>query len=249
MNYRRFLLQGGLGNQLLQAACFLKCYHGFLLDTSLVDSKIFQYLLRQRRVSNYLDLFDFNCPLVTSSRHWSVSACHLALDKIRRKESTFVTNYGHHTETCKFIQNTVTLKRPSTKFNQTQQQDYIAVHIRGGDYLLSRNSYFSKPSANYYKNAIRKLGECEKLIVFTDDAPYAKNLLKDFSARKVSFLTGSTDREDFTMLSTFDRIVCANSTFSLTAALIGKSKFVFPADYYTDGRENPFTGLEKAIYV
>ena len=75
------------------------------------------------------------------------------------------------------------LMNPSSHFKELQRQletiDFIAIHVRGGDYRMKSKIYLQL-GEDYYSEALSKIVEelnISRIIVFTDDTPYAKKLL------------------------------------------------------------------------
>ena len=246
---RHFLIQGGLGNQLLQAACFLRDYQDCILDTTLLDSKLFQALLRQRTVDNYLKNFSFGIELRMQKRNAAVSFIDYVFQKKFSMGKKFVIDYGHRKSVCDYLRENVEMPVASQNMVEIDRQRDVAVHVRGGDYLLSKNSYFYKPNAAYYTAALRQFDDVGRVFLFTDDVSYSQYLFENVRGLKKVICSTDDELLDFSNLTKFQRIICANSTFSLTAALVGKAQFIFPKQYYNDGRLNPFTDLEGASYV
>jgi hypothetical protein len=121
------------------------------------------------------------------------------------------------------------LNKPSESFNsiknQVPSQGFLAVHVRGGDYLKENTSYVQLTS-EYYKKAISIVSEtCGSLPVwvFTDDVDYAKQILSSFS--DLFYVGGklTTAAEEMKLMSMAKGIVCANSTFSYWASVISDS--------------------------
>ena len=121
------------------------------------------------------------------------------------------------------------LNNPSESFNsiknQVPSQGFLAVHVRGGDYLKENSSYVQLTS-EYYIKAISVVSEtCGSLPVwvFTDDVDYAKQILSSFS--DLFYVDGklTTAAEEMKLMSMAKGIVCANSTFSYWASLISDS--------------------------
>lgn len=120
------------------------------------------------------------------------------------------------------------LKKPSINYhlhcNLFSTEGFLAVHVRGGDYLKKNAGYIHLDRA-YYLEAIETIiNQCGKLPiwVFTDDIDYAKQVLFDFS--DLSFLDNHqlTAAESMKLMSMASGIVSANSTFSYWAGMISK---------------------------
>jgi len=121
------------------------------------------------------------------------------------------------------------LNKPSESFNslrnQVPSQGFLAVHVRGGDYLKKNSSYVQLTS-EYYKKAFSIVSEtCGSLPVwvFTDDVDYAKQMLSLFSDLFYVDGKSTTAAEELKLMSMAKGIVCANSTFSYWASVISDS--------------------------
>lgn len=131
------------------------------------------------------------------------------------------------------------LREPSQEFNslatQLQGSGYIAIHVRGGDYLQKKSGYIQL-TGEYYLNAFNLLdptfGHLPKW-VFTDDENHARKLF--CSIPNLIFFDDKTitAAETMVLMSRADAIICANSTFSYWASLIsGKtSSIVVPKSW------------------
>lgn len=121
------------------------------------------------------------------------------------------------------------LNKPSESFNalmnQVPSQGFLAVHVRGGDYL-KKNTPYAQLTSEYYKKALSTVREtCGRLPVwvFTDDIDNAKQILISFSDLFYVDSKLTTAAEGMKLMSLAVGIVCANSTFSYWASLISDS--------------------------
>ncbi|EOX4427612.1 alpha-1,2-fucosyltransferase [Vibrio alginolyticus] len=105
--------------------------------------------------------------------------------------------------------------------------DCVGIHIRRGDFLLSRNKLHSLPDKIDYLKAIKKF-EGRKLVFFSDDITWCR---KEFAnLENVQFHAGCSAEEDFLALSTCRDFVLGGSTFSWWAAFLNassKTKIVY----------------------
>jgi hypothetical protein len=121
------------------------------------------------------------------------------------------------------------LNKPSESFNSIRNQvptrGFLAVHVRGGDYLRKNTAYVQLTS-KYYKDAIDSVRDiCGNLPiwVFTDDVDYAKKTLSSFSGLYYVNNKSISAAESMKLMSLAKGIVCANSTFSYWASVISDS--------------------------
>lgn len=121
------------------------------------------------------------------------------------------------------------LRRPSEDFNlecsQIPSDGFIAVHVRGGDYL-KKNSSYSQLSRGYYERGLESFGDETRNMpvwVFTDDEPYAKKVLACIPIVKYVESKSMSAAESMILMSKAKGIVCANSTFSYWASILSKN--------------------------
>jgi hypothetical protein len=114
---------------------------------------------------------------------------------------------------------------------------FIAVHVRGGDYLKKQNLYH-KLDSDYYIKAIDLLREvCGKfkVYVFSDDTEYAKDLLKE--VRDASYVdeVGLRASDSMVLMSLGEGIVIGNSTFSYWSAVLNHgNNIIAPKFWYSN---------------
>ena len=118
--------------------------------------------------------------------------------------------------------------------NQLDAAPFIAVHVRGGDYLKKTNIYH-KLDATYYANALTRLkselGEI-RIFVFSDDTEYAKDILKNVPNLEFLDQEGMRASEAMILMSLAQGIVIANSTFSFWSAMINTGKLIVAPKYW-----------------
>lgn len=122
----------------------------------------------------------------------------------------------------------------NTRINQIPNQGFMAVHVRGGDYLKKHTTYIQMTS-DYYKEAIGYLrNRCGDLPiwVFTDDLDHATKILSSFSGLYFMDNKVITAAEAMKIMSKAKGIVCANSTFSYWASIISNSETLIVAPKY-----------------
>ena len=118
--------------------------------------------------------------------------------------------------------------------------EWIAVHVRLGDYLNFPETYLI-PSATYYSRAIRQV-KAEipnaRIVLFSNDVDGARKLVPDSDE-----IIGPSDlksaAETMHLMSTATSIVGANSTLSWWSAYIGSGvsgRHVFPSRWFSNPR-------------
>ena len=123
--------------------------------------------------------------------------------------------------------------------------NFIAIHIRGKDYLNNRN--YETLDANYYartlENAIKDYKLQPTIIVFTDDNVYAKRIMNSINYKYYFAPSGLNAAETLSLMSNAQLLIAANSTFSYWCGLINPrlemlvpqlwfSKYELPSDFY-----------------
>jgi hypothetical protein len=113
----------------------------------------------------------------------------------------------------------------STFLYKIQNTNSIAIHIRRGDYLTSKNhnkimnaldiDYYFK-AINYFSLKFSNLS----YFVFTEDMQWAKN---NFTSDNFIFINPNNPIEDLFLMSHCKHLIIANSTFSWWAAFLNKN--------------------------
>lgn len=126
--------------------------------------------------------------------------------------------------------------------------EYIAVHIRRGDYIKFRHKFpllqeFTRCQLNYYKAGIKKLRlfypDCQ-LFICTDDQAYVEpwlNILEDdFVAKLAPKIEGVPGKfSDFCVIYLANAVIEANSTYSWFAAFLrGNRSIVAPYPWWNE---------------
>jgi hypothetical protein len=125
-----------------------------------------------------------------------------------------------------------------TQVLQTKSRNICAVHIRHGDYLLNWEHY-GILSTDYYKRALGILKSEKKIDeywVFSDTPENATQIIKACEIENYKIIMQpreSNDAESMVLMACCNYIVCANSTFSIAAALFSKaSQIIVPESLY-----------------
>lgn len=118
--------------------------------------------------------------------------------------------------------------------NMLNKTPFIALHIRGGDYLKSTNIYH-KLDAKYYSDSLKELKDELKnmtIYVFSDDISYARKILKDFPELEFLDQEGLRASEAMVLMSLAKGIITANSTFSYWAAMINAGNHIYAPKFW-----------------
>lgn len=123
------------------------------------------------------------------------------------------------------------------KYVAKRGEKVLGIHVRHGDYLHLRES-FGVLDLQYYKNALEKIRhqEFERILVFSDDIEWCK---ENFGFMSNTQFIGEdiikSPIENHKMLGNCQAIICANSSFSISAAAIfDPNLVVVPTSIYFD---------------
>jgi hypothetical protein len=128
----------------------------------------------------------------------------------------------------------------------------VALHVRGSDYK-KLSHYHTNLNITYYISALTKLKCTDSIkILFTDDYEYASNILnklyntfinnmiEKYIPKKYNYMKNHPELSLF-ILSCFDYIICANSTFSLWGSYFSNAeKIVIPKKWFGDDGPKDF---------
>ena len=132
------------------------------------------------------------------------------------------------------------LKEPSKRyleyFDRFHKNQNIGVHIRRGDFVGQSESHGCLSADWYYKEIIKELQSAPrdvKVFIFSDDfhwvdSNFASKLHLDIDWEIVSSLELADPAESWCLLRSVNHIICANSTFSLTAAALANGSVTVP---------------------
>ena len=114
----------------------------------------------------------------------------------------------------------------------------IGIHIRRADYISSESAskLFRKIPISYYIEALRRLSQERKILVFSDDPRVSSSVASEVGGIDVNKLKLALE-DEFCLLMSCDDHVIANSTFSWWAAYLGyKSggRIMSPKNWYHD---------------
>lgn len=116
--------------------------------------------------------------------------------------------------------------------DEPEQNDYVAIHYRAGDYIDDPDAYHPRCSKEYYERALEYFPAGTQCLVFSDDSYAALQVLgkKGFHyANENSYLS------DFALMKRCKHFITANSSFSYFAALLGEhqdKKIIMPRRWF-----------------
>lgn len=121
-----------------------------------------------------------------------------------------------------------------------RQHCHIAVHIRGGDYFNAGTyeKIGSICTEQYYHNCFQRTEadiDAPVYYVFTNDREWAEYLLRGRFYIIIDWNNGLDSWKDMVLMSSFHRLIIANSTFSWWAAWLGKCEMVLCPEVFVKG--------------
>lgn len=134
---------------------------------------------------------------------------------------------GHFQAPKYFMHCIDTVKHYFTMKDEPEQNDYIAIHYRAGDYTEGKDTYHPRQTKEYYEKAMAEFPG-EKFILFSDDTAGWCQMM-NIDVMEIS--QGKDYIEDFRLMKRCKSFITANSSFSLMAAILGdhpEKKIVCP---------------------
>lgn len=110
-----------------------------------------------------------------------------------------------------------TVRHYLTFKGEPKQNDYVAIHFRGGDYS-DGEGYHPRMTMEYYGPAMAQFPGA-KFLVFSDDLGEAKQMFGD----TVEYSQGRDYIEDFKLMKTCRHFIIGNSSYSAMAAVLGEA--------------------------
>tara|TARA_R110001592_G_scaffold317062_2_gene593722 strand:+ start:1266 stop:2012 length:747 start_codon:yes stop_codon:yes gene_type:complete len=203
-------LQGGIGNQMFQYASALSIAKRNECDVEFVWEMLENNTQRPFKLDEFPNievkmLKEFYNGFLTVSDNFKYS------EIITHGRDIFLNGYWqsekYFKDNEKLIRNTFEINE---SINYTVPDKSVSLHIRRGDYLNS-NGYHPVQTIEYYKKAIDKVGDYDKLFILSDDITWCKeNVIFD----NVVFVEGQNEIQDLKVMSLCDHNIIANSSFS-----------------------------------
>ena len=146
-----------------------------------------------------------------------------------------------HMQSYKFFSHCIDeVRRVFTFKDEPEQNDYVAIHYRAGDYQDDETAQHPRCSKEYYERAMAMFPD-SKFIVFSDDMKAAwehLHWIDGLSAPASNYI------EDFKAMKRCKHFITANSSFSLMAALLGDhpdKKIIMPSRWFGSSMPPEFT--------
>lgn len=129
------------------------------------------------------------------------------------------------------------------KYKSIINDDSCVIHVRRGDYFTAKELIVL--DIEYYKKAVKSIGENYNYVIFSDDIPWCKSNF-DFINKKTFIEEGDNILELF-LMTFFKNHIIANSTFSWWGAWLSENSNVYMPNptnnwfsnlYYEENKHN-----------
>ena len=220
---KRFIIKGGLGNQLFQYS-----YYKYLIEhRENVKLDLGRFYLRSFRP---LSLFDFK---IKARIHPFFVSLYWRLFKIQYKDDIvgYFQSLEYPTQFRTELLEELNLKNSSRRLMKeisliTSSGESLAIHVRRGDYLNYSDMY-EVCGLDYYMRAIdliKKIKQIDAIFIFTDDVDWVRENFAHTSVKKVVSEMMFSDSEELTLMSSCSNFIISNSTFSWWGAWLCRSE-------------------------
>jgi hypothetical protein len=170
------------------------------------------------------------------------------INNLIKKDTKYLILNGYfqnNRDILKYIEQIFILKTNFLNiYNKIDYKTSLCIHIRKGDYLNLQNIY-SNLSSSYYFKGINYLNNKYNLhhtiYIFTDDLNWVNFNILNNNNYSFKIISTKSTIEDFQLLSTFNKVILSNSTFSLWSTYItleDKIDVIAPKNWYVDDLKN-----------
>ena len=269
----QLLIQGGLGNQLLQ----------WVLATTLaarqerelrIDGTLMRSWSRSRRGLSQRQISPLVAPADKVWHHWLLARAHRRLRPLNRSTLTDaqLLAVGTSEELLaltpdRLITHGTTQLLFDTPFQeawneihrrlpQVSAQAGLGLHLRRGDYLNPSSGFMALP-LGYYRRGIQRVFEQmphleRRVVLFSDDPAWGKAHLSDSSWELV--IASGTPEEDLAAMAAMRALVISNSSLSAIAAHLGESfgemqLVICPDQWLSDPNRKALGDLRKPSWI
>lgn len=244
-NALEILFEGGLGAQILQAATFFD-----MQQSGQIVASNFSYF-KSDEVNFSRDKQGSKLEKVFIKRPWNLDLFNITINDIK-KCSNNSTNIKKVIASNAFVleQGIKALKKNEIKKLFSPQsgklgadnsiislaEPFICVHMRRGDYLKVATHIISD---NEFLGIAKSFNSLVKTALFISDSPIEPNFRKSLHGyfESTHFLDSIDPLYAHDLMRKAKILICSNSTFSLTAALLGENNIkIIPKTWF--GKKN-----------
>jgi hypothetical protein len=194
--------RGGLGNQLFQIA-----------QTIAKNSELFAFNL-----NNYVQLGDGDSPQAYADTLYKLLP---RTSLVVMATNPFEHNYQNWCRYENIIQSALNI--------ELVQDNYCAIHFRGGDYF--KHPRFSSLGKSYYSAALQYIPSNATKFVITNDYTAASKVFTGY--KNLYILPSNSTLDNFKIMAQAQYKIIANSTFSWWASWFTKGYTIAPKTWLT----------------
>lgn len=160
-----------------------------------------------------------------------------------------------HLQSERYFKHCLPLIRETFTFkDEPDQNDYVAIHYRAGDYIDDPNAQHPRCSGDYYLKAmnhfVMEINRHDRFMLFSDDPD---DFFKRMDHRRNHYHITVAEKgnyiEHFKLMKRCKSFITANSSFSLMAAILGdhpEKKIIMPRNWF--GSQMPLEFNTDDIY-
>jgi hypothetical protein len=156
-----------------------------------------------------------------------------------------------HLQDPRYFEHCMPLIRETFRMkDEPAQHDCVAVHFRAGDYIPDPAAYHPRCDMDYYTHAMQQFPAGTKFLIFSDDHEAAKKAIPAYY--DCAIYTSNDYLKDFALMKRCKSFICANSSFSYFAALLGEhpeKKIILPRRWFGSSAGLEFDGYERNAIV
>jgi len=269
----QLLIQGGLGNQLLQWV-LARTLAAQLQRELRIDSTLMRSWSRSRRGLSQRQISPLLGPADKAWHHWLLAR---ALRRLRPLDRSTLTDAqllaaGTREELLALTPNRLITHGTTPllfeapfeeawldihrRLPTVRAQAGLGLHLRRGDYLNPSSGFMALP-LGYYRRAIQRVFEQmpqleRRIVLFSDDPDWGRAHLSDSSW--VLEIASGTPEEDLAAMAAMQALVISNSSLSAIAAHLGESfgemKLVIcPDQWLSDPSRKALGDLRKPSWI
>ena len=268
MSSNEVIVKGGLGNQIF---CLFFAYKILLskkkVTLNLVNYSLFKKKDREFVLDNLFPLVINLFQLSQSNKSFLLFVSSKIIEKIFVKSKLdrlpgdksfslqYLPDFYLHSGYFQKItnsdldQNTLDFfKKQITPFLRENKSNFLAIHIRRGDYLNKKNKFHGTISEKYLAEESQKqlsIANFDGITIFSDspeliDLNIFKSLHKNLLIDK-----GGDPVEVFKRMSNHKGLVASNSSFSLWAGILGNIKYFSIPYFWMKNVRSSIIGLDN----
>ena len=159
-------------------------------------------------------------------------------------------NICSHLQDPRYFEHCMPLIRETLRMkDEPEQNDFVALHFRAGDYQDDPNAYHPRCSKEYYESAMSMFPDA-KFLVFSDDTAAFFNL--KIKGNYFDHYSGGRYLQEFGIMKRCKHFITANSSFSFMAALLGEhpeKKIIMPSRWFGTQANIKFEGYPREAIV